>query len=275
MRKITMPMVISCLVCLAFLTSQAEAAPVSFAGYQWEANGDAALSGATLRLTPYQANQEGSAFIATPYSLTSNTSFSAFFQFKIHGLDNNHADGFTFIVQNDEDGESALGQDGYRLGYGEGTAAISPSIAVEFDTLSHSWDPPDPTRLGHVAIDRDGAVQLSLASALAPSYGLAGADRYAWIDYDGCGNMLDVFLSDTATKPGSALLSYTFTDDLDTIVGSEAFFGFSAGTGGWADYHDVIDFSLSGPSPVPEPSILLLLGAGLVGLAGFSRKSGS
>jgi len=101
-----------------------------------------------------------------------------------------------------------------------------------------------------------------------------GAIWNAWVDYNGVTDLLEVRLSESSTRPASAILS--MTRDLVTDLGTtNAFVGFSSGTGAAFANHDVLSWTfIDNYQPigsVPEPATLALLGIGLAGL-GFGRR---
>lgn len=49
-------------------------------------NGNATQAGSSLRLTPALANQKGSAFLTTPFTIADDTSFQTHFQFRLQGV---------------------------------------------------------------------------------------------------------------------------------------------------------------------------------------------
>ncbi|WP_088889424.1 DUF4347 domain-containing protein [Leptolyngbya ohadii] len=222
-------------------------------------NGSSALAGTALQLTPDAPFRAGSAYYATPLAITGSTSFQTQFQFRISDsgtATDPGGDGFTFVLQNSAAGAAAVGAPGGNVGYdnSDGGAPVGRSLAIEFDTAGNAWDPND----NHIAVLRDGNGRVALATAAAGLPDLnSGSLINAWIDYSGSSDRLNVYLSTAATRPTTPTLSYTV--DLAAVVGSQAFVGFTAGTGLFSNAHAITSWSLSSSdSVVPETSQISL-----------------
>ncbi|HEY8171155.1 MAG TPA: PKD domain-containing protein [Candidatus Limnocylindria bacterium] len=199
-------------------------------------NGNAATAvegGATvLRLTPAAGDQSGSAFLIDGITLEADASFSTSFEFQITGEaggigdgDGGGADGLAFVVQTVS---NTAGGSGGGIGY-EG---IVDSIAIEFDTYDNG-----EISGNHVGLDLGGSVA-SVTAVDIPTRMNDGNIWYAWIDYDGATDTLEVRLDQVNVRP--ALATLTATVDVSTVIGATtAFVGFTSGTGaGWGN-HDV------------------------------------
>ena len=215
-------------------------------------NGNAAPGGDNaLRLTPALSLQGGSAFLNDAIEIGANTSFTSTFEFRLsEGQGTDGADGFTFVIQNNS--ADTLGGRAGGLGY----SGIGNSIAVEFDTFFNGGIDPNNN---HVSILQDGDVLTALAASTTPLDLNSGNVLTAWVDYNGATDRLEVFLSDNSIKPESALVSTTL--DLEAEVGSSGFVGFSAGTGGVFNAHDIESWQFTS---VTDAGILVLPTSGLV-----------
>lgn len=190
--------------------------------------------GPVLRLTD-NLSQSGSAFTSEPVTLADDASFDAFFAFRITdpiGIsdeDGVGADGLVFVVQSVSDTAGGLGG-------GIGYEGIPRSIGVEFDTWNNGAG--DSFSGNHVGIDVGGSVA---SVALIPVAGRMndGLARYAWVEYDGSVDLLEVRLADTPVRPAAPLLTWSI--DVAAELGTtDAFVGFTSGTGAAGGDHDIL-----------------------------------
>ena len=234
-------------------------------------NGNAAQVGNVLRVTPASGSQAGSAFSTSTVSLAANASFSTYFQFQFTNATNSDgqgvgADGLVFVVQ-------TVGNNVGGGGGGIGYAGVLKSIGIEFDTWNNG--PGDAGSSNHVGIDANGSVSSLVLTPVAEADMNNGAIWNAWIDYNGATNLLEVRLTQSAVRPAAAILSLTRDIALD-LQSTNAFVGFTSGTGAaWAN-HDVLSWVLEDDfKPIngtPEPGIIALIGAALAGVGALRRR---
>ncbi|MEX2187136.1 MAG: lamin tail domain-containing protein, partial [Pirellulales bacterium] len=223
-------------------------------------NGSADQFGDRLRLTPSVDNLAGSAFLSEKVVLSDDLTFSTQFAFEIANPDDHPgdadgpgADGFTFVVHNDPRGASAIGAAGGALG----ATTIAPALIVEFDTyFGGSWDVAS-NNPNHIGIDTSTAAT-SIAQTGQLAKWLGAGTHHVWIDYAGATDTVRVYLSQTTTKPAAPVLSTVI--DLNALFGgaNELTFGFTAGTGGASEEHDILSWRLDAPAsttddPPPPP----------------------
>lgn len=265
---------LSKLAALAALTlsAHAGAAVINYADFSSVAgltiNANAAQVGNVLRVTPANFNQAGSAFSTSTVSLASGASFSTYFQFRFTDAGGScdsfspltcGADGLAFVVQ-------TLGNNVGGLGGGIGYDGISNSIAVEFDTWNNGGI--DDSSSNHIGIDVNGNIDSVVLAEVTEADMNNGDIWNAWIDYNSVTQLLEARLTRSSTRPTTAMVTHTI--DLASVLGTtNAFVGFTSGTGAAFANHDVLAWTLEdrfapiGGGTVPEPGTLLLLGTGL------------
>ncbi len=227
-------------------------------------NGDAYVSGTSVVLTDNTRWQSGTAFLRDAVDLSTLSSFSAAFSF-VAGVGSPFgADGFAFMIQNSTNGIQTLGANGGGLGYG----GVQNSVVVEFDTYQNFVENDG----NHVGLNVNGSTR-SIASQNVPFSLESGSDIFAWVDYSN--EMFDIYVSDVNARPGSAILSVNF--DLNDL-GTEAFFGFGAGTGNESNPHVLRSFDFAttstavAPVPLPAGLPLALSGMALLGWVGRRKR---
>ncbi|GIK87309.1 MAG: IPTL-CTERM sorting domain-containing protein [Burkholderiales bacterium] len=262
--------VLSTLIALAVLAAPAAngAIVINFPDFSncatLQLNANAACTANVLRVTPALGGQSGSAFSQTLIPLGAGNSFSTYFAFRITDNSGNDgdgpgADGITFTVQPNA---STAGGAGGGIGY----LGIPNSVAVEFDTWDNGIGAGDPNG-NHVGVDLNGSVASVVTVPIATRLN-DGNVWYAWIDYNG--SVLELRLSQVNTRPVAPTLSHAV--NLATVLGTtQAFVGFTSGTGAaWAN-HDVLtwtfDNSFAPIGAAPAAAIPTLSHVALAALA--------
>lgn len=227
-----------------------------------------------LRLTN-NLGQSGSAFSTNTVSLDNDASFSTAFVFNIgdpQGAfdpsgDGQGADGIVFVVQTVS---NTAGGGGVGIGY----SGLSNSVGIEFDTWNNGSI--DGSNGNHVGINVGGNINSAARGNVATRMN-NGADWYAWVDYNGITDLLEVRINQTNIRPTGAFISHSV--DLVTELGStDAFVGFTSGTGAAAGDHDIVQWQFNSTFDpiseigVPTPGALALLGLSLMGLGSLRRK---
>lgn len=202
----------------------------------------------TLRLTD-GLSQGGSAFLTSTFSLAADGSLSTFFSFQItnpQGIgdsDGQGADGLVFVIQTQANN---VGGGGGGIGY----SGISPSVGIEFDTFDNG-----EINGNHVGIDLNGSVTSVVNTPVSPRLN-DGNVWFAWVDYNGVTDVLEVRAGESATRPVTPLLTHTV--DIPTLLGStDVFLGFTSGTGAGGNRHEILTWQFVGafvPFGVSKPT---------------------
>ncbi len=210
-------------------------------------NGALALTD-LVNLTPNLPNQSGSAYVKTPMTLTSTTSFAAHFRFRLYpNTGGTGGSGLAFVLQN----KSLTAGSG--SGGGLGLNGVTPSVAVEFDTAQDVVGDPNAN---HVAIIQDGKSGVHLAFG-TPGFNLkSGISTDAWVDYTFATKTMAVYVSQgTGLKPALPLFTHVI-DVYDAVKaaqnGNKVYVGFSGATGNTETNTQDVTYLVIGTGTVPS-----------------------
>ncbi|KAJ7544968.1 hypothetical protein O6H91_09G100700 [Diphasiastrum complanatum] len=214
--------------------------------------GDASYNAGTIELTldplRYSVyNSSGRALYSFPVRLLDPfsklvASFSTTFSFNISpAADSLYGDGLAFIIVSDR---YELGGYGFELGIYDQSriAAAQHTFAVEFDT--HQNVEIKDINDNHVGVDLMNATSLVAQDAAKANVILTdGAEKTAWIDYNGFSQVLEIRLANDDTRPVIPLISSQF--NLSEVFDEFMFVGFSAATGGGDELHTILSWNFS------------------------------
>ena len=226
--------------------------------------------GAVLQLTPPAIWQDSAAFTAVPIPFGPHVGFSTFFTFRLSkpgigvgGETNSNGvlggDGIVFLIQS---AGYVLGITGGGMGY----LGISNSLAVEFDTFNDGTmfgNNPGDRNGNHVAVNFNGVLSDAISVPITTPMD-NGNVWYAWIDYEGVSQDLEVRLSEIPVRPLAPTLDTTV--DLPAILGTtNAFVGFTSSTGTAWNEQDILAWKFMA-LPTKRITGVLTLGNGSQGL---------
>ena len=258
---------------LATFGAAPSAAHAQFGAGDFTTNGSATLVGGQLQLTSQDA-QAGSAWLATPFTLSPGASFTAQFRFaleRVPGLQvpDPQADGIAFAIHGSAAAGAALGAGGGNVGLTNGN--VAPFLGLMFQT----WD---NNAIPVITDDGTGADPIIDGDRTPwPNAGDRAVNFFdVFVELDGATNLLTwtaVGAPGTFTNAGSPS-----TIDVSALLGSgDLYVGFTGGSGlGGADQR-ILSFTFETSdgfsfTSTPEPGTWALLATGLVGVVGLARR---
>ena len=243
--------------------------------------------GTVLRLTPANSYQSGAAYSTSAITLGPDATFSTTFDFRFTGQGGiDPADGITFVLAA---ASAGLGSSGGDIGYG----GVPNSVAIEFDTFDNGG--VDGNSSNHVAIDPDGNILNGLGDQnLIDVYGVRNCDFGTSTSYlsPGCMSNGDLWRA-TISYNGSDLSAslfdmsgahaesapFTVYSSLPLNIAADlgtntAFVGFTSGTGGGIENHDIGNWQFANTTQLatPEPGTLVSLAGACAALMLARRR---
>ncbi|BBN09633.1 protein MpRLK-Pelle_L-LEC9 [Marchantia polymorpha subsp. ruderalis] len=161
----------------------------------------------------------------------STASFSTSFKFReipqsYNSPNNFLGDGMTFAIA---PWKNWIGGTGRRLGLYPTGRTQSKLVAIEYDNFPNGeYNDPNYTHIG-VNLDRNGTSRKVGTSSILQRNIWTGDPMWSWIDYNGSSKELEVRLSNSSTRPDSAVLNYNI--DLLGHLDEEMWVGFSGASG--------------------------------------------
>ena len=197
------------------------------------------VGGDAVRLTD-DYGQAASMF-TVPSAIDATQPLHTSFTFSLQDDGGGQADGLTFAIQRDPQGEHALGASGGGLGYAGYDDPFDPfppippitkSVAVAFNIYGTD----------DVSVLKNGD-RSSPAVDPVPT-DLFGVVQHAWVDYSPSKQKLKVYVDDTDQKPSAPTTQGKI--NLKSILGgASARAGFTAGTGGEYAIQDIQSWKVS------------------------------
>lgn len=200
-----------------------------------------------LKLTPAVNSQAGYFYLPILDPAQQVNSFMANFDVLVGGGSTVPADGFSFNFASNLPDSPAYG-DVAEEGIGTG-------FSVCFDTYNNGV-----TEAPAIDIKRGGSIIDTYPIQVSQAAGNTFFSVFISMESDGT---LDL------SYGGSSIFSNISTGYTPITNGR---FAFGARTGGYNDNHWIDNISIQTYTTVPEPATMLLLGLGLIGLAGVRRK---
>ena len=213
----------------------------------FQVNGSSQFGDDTALVTAVAPFQTGSIFLKDPILFGADYTFSTSMKLDIHtpsgfqsDADGRGGQGMTFVLQSGS--EFQLGDGQRSLGLENLGAAF---LAIELDSFSDGAFDPDNTLPSHLGINTssDGSV----ARVSIPKFNGDAKDvspEYLWVDYTGATGDMDVYLSDTNTKPAAPTLSAQ-VDLSDVFAGSPSLWaGWTASSDLAWNGHEVLNWQI-------------------------------
>lgn len=207
----------------------------------FSANGSASVATNQIILTNDNGVEAGSAY--APSQISTNRDFGISFDFLANasGL---AADGFSFILQSA--GAEALGDAGGFLG----ASGIMPSTGVAFRSYVYNQS----------GLFRNGNVN-DLESASPFAFASENSGRVS-VNYNYTNKLLTYNAYNTNTDASS---TGSITVDLASLLGENAYFGFTGATGSVTSFQSISNVDVTSAVPEPTTWAMMLVGFGMMG----------